>query len=125
MKFLKEITEDYADDTIDLMEAISQAIRELKMGKKGGKVSNKLIKDFIKKNPSLTQAAAIDALASYKMYKTNTRNTISLFAKNPYDKRMMTKMVKSLTDSKMFKLHRTRYADSGKYWELKKIKSGF
>jgi len=125
MDFLREITEEYSTETIPLMEAISQAVKELKMMKKGGKVTNKMVKDFISKNPSLTTAAAINALAAYKQYKTNKRNTINLFAKSPYDKRMMTQMITQMLNSKQFKLTKSKYADGGKYWELQKVKSGF
>jgi hypothetical protein len=125
MDLLKEITEDYSCEIVPLMEAISQSVKQLHLQKRGGKVSNKMIADFIKSNPKLTTAAAIDAMASYEMYKTNKRNTVSLFAKDPYEKRMISKVVDSMTKSGKFKLHRCRYADGGKYYELKQIKIGF
>jgi len=126
MNFLREITEDYSENVIPIMEAISQAVRELKLMKNGKKINNKAVKDFIKKNANLVNASAIQALAAHKMYKTNKRNTISFFAKDAYEKRMMTKMVKDLVKSGTFKLHRTKYAaKGGKYWELQKVKSGF
>jgi len=125
MSLLKEITQDYSEQPIDLMEAVSKAVRELKLIKKGGKVTNAKIRDFIKKNPSLTQAATINALASYNQYKTNKRNTVSLFAKSPYDKRMVKRMVDTMTKSGLFKLHRSKYADGGKYYELKQVKIGY
>ena len=125
MDLLKEITEEYNEEVVPLMEAISSAIKELKMQKRGGRVNNKMIKDFMKTNPKLTTAAALDALASYKQYKTNARNTISLFARSAYDKRMIKKIVDAMIGSKQFKLHRTKYAEGGKYYELKKVKSGF
>jgi len=65
MSLLKEITQDYAEDTVPLMEAITKAVRELKLAKRGGKVSNKSIRDFMKSNPTLTQAAAINAGCCY------------------------------------------------------------
>jgi len=125
MSLLKEITEDYSENPIDLMEALSMAVKELKLLKKGGKVSNSKIRAFIKKNPSLTQAATVSALASYNQYKTNKRNTLSLFAKTPYDKRMVKRMVDTMTKSGLFKLHRSRYADGGKYYEMKQVKIGY
>ncbi len=125
MEFLKEITEEYSVDAIPLMEAISQSIKELKLMKKGGKVTNKMIKDFVKANPSLTASAAMNAISAYQQYKTNKRNTVKLFAKSPYEKRMIKRVVDSMIDSKKFKLHRTKYADGGKYYELKQIKIGF
>ena len=125
MDFLQEITEEYSTETLPLMEAITQAVKELKLMKKGGKVSNKMVSDFIKKNPKLTAAAAMNAVAAHQQYKTNKRNTVSFFAKSPYDKRQITKIVDAMIDSKKFKLLRTKYAEGGKFWELKKIKAGF
>lgn len=124
MDLLKEITEDFAEEPIDLMENVSKAIRELKLGKKGGKVSNKAIKDFMKKNPTLTQAATINALASYQQYKTNKRQTISLFAKTPYDRRMVKRIVDAMVNSKQFKIHRKTYRNGGQYYELSQKKTG-
>ena len=125
MDLLKEITQDYAEDTVPLLEAITKSVRELKLAKRGGKVTNKAVRDFMSKNPTLTSAAAINALASYNQYKTNKRNTISLFAKTAYDKRMVKRIVDSMTKSGQFKIHRSRYADGGKYYELKQVKIGF
>lgn len=124
MKLLQEITEDYCIRTLPLMEAISQSIRELKLVKKGGKVTNKMVKDFMKHNSKLTAAAAMHAIASHQQYKTNKRHTVQLFAKSPYEKRMIRKVVDAMIGSKQFKLHRTKYAEGGKYWELVKVKSG-
>ncbi len=125
MDFLKDITEEYNSDVVPLMEAISQSVRQLQLAKKGGKVTNKMVKDFISKNPKLTDAAAVNALSAYQQYKTNKRNTVTLFAKSAYDKRMVKRMVDSMTKSGQFKLHRQRYADGGKYYELKQVKIGF
>jgi len=125
MSLLKEITEDYAEETVPLMEAITKSVRELKLAKRGGKVSNKSIRDFMKSNPKLTQAASINAMAAYSQYKTNKRNTISLFAKSAYDKRMIKRIVDAMTTSGQFKIHRTRYADGGRYYEMKQMKIGF
>jgi len=125
MDLLRELTEEYSCETLPLMEAISQSIKQLHMQKRGGKVNNKMIANFIKSNPKLTTAAAVNAVAAYQQYKTNKRNTISLFAKEPYEKRMIRRVVDSMTKSGQFKLHRTRYADGGRYYELKQVKIGF
>lgn len=125
MDLLQELTEEYDCETLPLMEAISQSVRQLQMQKRGGKVNNKMISDFIKSNPKLTTAAAVNAIAAYQQYKTNKRNTISLFAKDPYEKRMIRRVVDSMTKSGQFKLHRTRYANGGRYYELKQVKIGF
>lgn len=125
MKLLKEITEDYSEEVIDIMEAVGKSIRALKLMKKGGKVTNAQIRDFMKTNPSLTTAATINALSAYQQYKTNKRNTISLFAKTPYDRRMVKRMVDTMTKSGQFKIHRKRWADGGQYYELKQVKIGY
>ena len=125
MKFLKELNDDYSVDEVPLMEAISTAVKELKLMKNGKVMNNRAVKAFIKNNASLVNSSALKALSSYKQYKTNARNLISFHSTDAYSKKMMTKMVKTLTDSKMFKLHRTRYSGNNKYWEHKKIKSGF
>jgi len=125
MDLLKEISQDYAEDTLPIMEAITKSIRELKLAKKGGKVTNKSVRDFMKSNPTLTQAATINAIASYSQYKTNKRNTISLFAKSAYDKKMIRRIVDAMTKSGQFKIYRTRYADGGRYYEMKQLKIGF
>lgn len=125
MELLKEILDSHQVEVVPLMEAISTAIKQLQMQKKGGRITNKQISDFIKKNPKLTTAAAINALAAYQQYKTNKKNTISLFAKSPYEKRMIRRVVDAMTKSGQFKLHRTRYADGGQYYELKQVKIGF
>ena len=125
MDLLKDITQNYAEDTVPLLEAITKSVRELKLAKRGGKVSNKSIRDFMKSNPKLTSAAAINAMASYSQYKTNKRNTVSLFAKSAYDKKMIRRIVDAMTKSGQFKIHRTRYADGGRYYEMKQMKIGF
>ncbi len=122
MDLLREITEDYSEQPIDLMESITKAIKELKLMKKGGKVSNAAVRDFMKKNPTLTQASTINALAAYQQYKTNKRETISFFAKSPYDKRMVRRMVDAMTKTKQFKVHRKTWKDGGQYYELKQLK---
>ena len=125
MDLLKDITQNYAEETVPLLEAITKSVRELKLAKRGGKVSNKSIRDFMKANPKLTTAAAINAMASYSQYKTNKRNTVSLFAKSAYDKKMIRRIVDAMTNSGQFKIHRTRYADGGRYYEMKQMKIGF
>lgn len=125
MDLLREIAEEYSSEVLPLMEAISQSVKQLQMQKRGGAVNNKMIADFIKSNPKLTAAAAVNAVAAYQQYKTNKRNTVNLFAKSPYEKRMIRRVVDAMIQSKQFKLHRTRYADGGRYYELKQVKIGF
>lgn len=125
MDLLKDIKEEYSENLIPIVEAISSAVRELKIMKKGGKITDKMVKNFMKSNTNLVTSAALHALSANKQYKTNRRNTISFFAKDAYERRMITKMVQDLVKGKRFKIHRVKWAQGGKYWELKKLKSGF
>lgn len=125
MDFLQEITEEYNENVINLTEAISAAIKELKLTKNGKKINDKAVREFIKNNADLVNSSALQALSAFKMYKTNKRNTITLFAKDAYQRRMVTKMVQDLVKGKVFKIHRQKWSNGGKYWELQKIKSGF
>jgi len=126
MDLLKEITEEYLNiESINLMEAVSRSIRELKVAKRGKNITDKMVKDFMKSNSNLTMSASINALSAYSQYKTNRRNIVSLFATDAYSKRMTTKMVDAMVASKKFKIHRVRHVGNRKYWELKKLKSGF
>ena len=79
MDLLKEITEEYSSEVIPLMEAISQAVKQLQMQTRGGKVTNKMIADFVKKNPKLTTAAALNSTAeARKSFKLSNEETAHL-----------------------------------------------
>jgi hypothetical protein len=126
MDLLKELASDYDSEAVDVMDVITEAVKELYEKRGNSGVDNKTIKAFIKGNQKLTTAAAAKAFASHQMYKTNKRNLVSLFAKTPYEKRMIRKIVDAMTKTGAFKLHRTRYAEGGgRYYELTKIKAGF
>jgi len=126
MNLLKELTSEYDSETIDVIAIITEAVKELYEKRGSSGVDNKTIKDFITGNQELTTAAAVKAFAAHEMYKTNKRNLVTLFAKTPYEKRMVRKIVDAMTKSGAFKLHRSRYAEGGgRYFELKKVKAGF
>lgn len=115
MELLKELNEDYTDVDVDLVQALNESL--------GGLVKNAATNasKFFSKNPVLTVAAASMALNAYSKYKKNKRNTIRLFAKDAYEKKMMTDVVKALTGQGRFKLQRTAYADGGQSWVLKRL----
>ncbi len=125
MNLLKELTEDYTVEAIPLMEAISRAVRELKMQKPGGKVNNKMVKDFIKNNKALTTSAAAAAVASYQQFKTNRQHIISFFAKTAFERKEVKAVVQQLLKGKQYKIHRKTRKNGGDYYELKRVKSGF
>lgn len=127
MKLLKEliIEENSTDDAINLMEAMSLSVKELNLIKKGKVLSDRELKKFMKSKNKLVTAAAIDALAKYAQMKTNRRNILKLFARTPYEKKMVKQIVDELIKTKLYKLYRKRYAEGGMYYELKRNKSGF
>ena len=109
MTFLQELV-DKQPDTLRLSEAIDAALLEEGIMQRAG--------SFFKKNPALTIAAGAMAINAYKK---NKRNTLRLFAKEAYEKRMMTDIADMLTRSGKYRLHKTNYADGGKYWEFKRL----
>ena len=123
MELLQELVKDNDVEVIPLAEAINEAIRSLSMQHRGGQVKSavKGAAGFFAKNPALTDAAGALAMDALDQYKRNKRNTIRLFAKDPYEKRMMTDIVNMMTKSGKFKLRKTKYADGGVYWELRRL----
>jgi hypothetical protein len=121
MDLLRELSTEY-DDVVPLTEALNEAVRELRLQKRGGVVKNTVrnASSFFRANPALTIGAATLALSAYSSYKKNKRNTLRLFAKDPYEKKMMTDVADMLTKSGKYALKKTKYADGGKYWELKR-----
>ena len=123
MQLLCELTNTINEkqtNYILLTEAINEAVRSLKLNKRGGKITPRNAKDFFKANPSLTVAAGALAVSAYSSYKKNKRNTIQLHAKDEYEKRMIRDVVDSLTSSGKFKVQRVRFEHGGKTWVLKR-----
>lgn len=121
MQLLNELLD--IQTPVPLMEALEES---LITASKGGKIlpDVKGAKDFFKKNPVLTIAAASMAINAYAKYKQSQRNTIRLFAKDAYEKKMMTDIVDTLTKQGKFKLAKTAYADGGKVWVLTRVGIG-
>ena len=116
MTLLQEMV-DEQPETIVLSEAIEAAlIKEGIISKAIGAAGS-----FFAKNPALTIAAGAMAVNAYGNYKKNKRNTLRLFAKDAYEKKMMTDISDMLTRSGKFKLKKMKYADGGKYWEFKRM----
>lgn len=126
MDLLTELTTEYNDEPINLFEALEEAVAVMgtMRNTRGGPVKNTLkgAAKFFKKSPGVTIAAAALALDSYTKYKANKRNTIKLFAKDAYERKMMTSVVDAMTKTGRFRVVKTRYAQGGRFWVLKKLK---
>lgn len=122
MSILNELTEEYTDDIVPLAEALEEAVATMNARGKSGFIKSgiKGAAGFFKKNPAVTVAAATLALDQYTKYKANKRNTIKLFAKDAYEKKMMTSVVDAIVKGGRFKVVKTKYAQGGKYWVLKR-----
>lgn len=48
-------------------------------------------------------------------------DTFRLFARGQYDRRMVSEIVDILKKSGKYRINQMRYADSGQYWEIKRI----
>ena len=117
-----KLSEDRGD-SIPLVEMLSEAVREIKLRKKGGVVqsaSNPVdLRKFFKDNKKLVGDAAVLALSSFNEYRKHRRDTIKLHAKSAYDKKMMTGIVDALKNSGKFKVQRIKFERGGKSWILK------
>ena len=107
-------------ETVNLTEAIEESVRSLQLMKRGGKVATKGAADMFRTNPGLVIGAATIALDAYGKYKRNKRNTIRLFAKDEYEKRMITDIVNAMTKSGRFKVQRIKFEQGGKSWVIKR-----
>ena len=76
---------------------------------------------FMRANPSLVVGAAALAVGAHAAYKRNKRNTITLFAKDAYERRMMTSIVDALIKGNKFRVVRTKFSSGGKSWVLKRV----
>lgn len=125
MEMLTELTTEYGSEPINLMEALEEAVGVMnaRRNTKGGpiKATLKGAASFFKKNPGVTIAAATLALDTYSKYKANKRNTVKLFAKDAYERKMMTSVVDAMIKGGRFKVVKTRYAQGGRYWVLKRL----
>jgi len=117
MDLLRNLYQEHEE--VHLMEALEEAFIG---ASKSGKISGafKTAKDFFTKHPGLTIAAAVTAVDTYAKYKQSQRNTIKLFARDPYEKKMMTDIVDSLTKQGSFKVVKIAHTDGGKAWVLKR-----
>lgn len=122
MKLKEVITENNNnhDDSVQLMEAFESASKAFTKVKTGAKDIGSGAKDFFKAHPALSVGAAAIALNAYSNYKKSQRNTLKLYAKDSYEKKMMTDIVDVLTKSGRFRLKKSKYEQGGHSWELVK-----
>lgn len=119
MGLLKELIEDTQVEDVDIISALNESLG-LATGKSRGAMAKGLqgVRSYISKNPVKAALAASLAIDTYANFKRNNRNMIRLFAKDPYERRMMTDMVKMLTDSGKYKVKKSKYVSGGKSWIL-------
>ena len=111
MSLLRELT---TESCVDLTQALNEAISDLTDGK------YKSARLLYEMNPGLVIQSAKKGVAAYnKSVHASNRNTIKLYAKDPYERRMMTKIVKELTKSGKYLVSKTKY-NNGQHWELKR-----
>jgi hypothetical protein len=116
-KYIGSVTSKKKDNT-RMMRA--KAINE---NTRGGLVRKGIGKagKFMRANPALVVGAAALAVNAYGQYKRNKRNTITLHAKDPYERKMMTSIVDALTKGNKFRVVRTKFQQGGKSWILKRV----
>lgn len=120
MKLLKELTTFEPDtDTINLCEAINESLKTLKLASKGKRIVPKDAKDFFKKDSRLAIAVAASAVDAYSKLKVDiNKSTLSLFAGDVYERRLVKDVVDLLTKSGKYKVRRMRYASNGQFWDM-------
>lgn len=125
MSILRELTTEYFDEPLPVIEALTEAVKELSFKqRKGGPIKG--LKDaagLYAKNKGLAVKSITKAVNAYANSKETTlRHTVKLFAKSPYEKRLVKDIVDAMTKGD-YKIYKTSYKNGGKHWELRK-KSG-
>jgi len=128
MSILHELTTEYFDKPLPIIDALNEAVRKVSLKQtKGGPVKG--IKDaagLYAKNKGLAVKSITNAVNAYTNSKETTlRHTIKLYAKSPYEKRMVHDIVSAMTKKGDYKIYKTNYRNGAKHWELRKVKSGY
>lgn len=127
MNLLHELTTEYNDDPLPIFDALTEAVKQLNMKGRGGPIKG--VKDaagLFSKNKGLAISAMSKALDSYtKTRQSSLRHTVKLFAKTPYEKRMVKSVVDSLTKNSGYYVWKSSYKSGGKYWELRQKNTGY
>jgi hypothetical protein len=127
MGILTELTTEYSDEPLPIVEALTEAVKKLSFNQsKSGAVKG--IKDaagLYAKNKGLAVKAISNAVDAYSKSKSTTlRHTIKLHAKTPYEKRMVKDIVNAMTKKGDYKVYKSSYKNGGKEWELRKVGGG-
>lgn len=104
-------------------KALMMRAKRLHENKRGGMIRKGIGKmgKFMNANPAMVIGAAALAVNAYGKYKRNKRNTITLHAKDAYERKMMTSVVDALTKGNKFRVVRTMFKQGGKSWILKRV----
>lgn len=114
MDLLRELTTDQ-ETGADLTRALNEAVDALTEGR------HKTAASLYSKRPGMVIQAAKGGVNAYnKSVNASNRNTVKLYAKDPYERKMMTKIVKELTKNGEYKVVKTKY-NNGQHWELKRV----
>ena len=122
MDLLRDLIE-IKSDHVPIMEAL-ESLELIEENSRGGKVLPRAMKGakaFFNANPAMVIGAAAMAVGAYSQYKRNKRNTITLHAKDAYERRMMTSVVDALTKQNAFRVARTKFQGGGKTWQLTRV----
>ena len=119
-KYLGSVTNKSPGNNVSSLMMRAKPINENKRGGMIRKGIGKMGK-FMNANPALVIGAAALAVAAHGKYKRNKRNTITLHAKDAYERKMMTSIVDALTKGGKFRITRTMFKQGGKSWILKRV----
>lgn len=120
MGILREAILEEQPQDVDIIHLLNEGIKTLDLFSQGGKVVVDGAKSLFKANPGLVIGAAALALSAYKTYEKNKNNTVRLHAKDPYETKMITSIVDSLTDKEKFVVKQIKYEHGGKTWILER-----
>ena len=107
-------------DALPIVEVLDEAVRELKLQKKGGLAIPKGAKEFFGANQKLATDASVLAIGAISQYSNIQRNTIKLHAKSAYERKMITSIVDALKGTGKFRVHRIKFEGGGKTWILRR-----
>lgn len=127
MSILHELTTEYSDDPLPVVDALTEAVRKIAQKQtKGGPVKG--IKDaagLYSKNKGMAVKAITNAVNAYSKSKATTlRHTIKLHAKTPYEKRMVKDIVDAMVKQGSYKVYKSSYKNGGKEWEIRRKDGG-
>lgn len=127
MKILKELLNNTErDEEFPLMESLYAAVDSLveedgRIDERHRNHANARFKKFFNSNKELVKDASVVAVSDFAKYNKNTRKTITLHAKDAFERRTIDSIVDALVHSKKFKIHKMKFHGSKKIWIMKKV----